>query len=228
MPLRSASWNGTADSGQVLATPAVRRLLKELSQDADGIVGIDIVGTGPGGRILKGDILAYATANGISLRSEIRGETHVTTGGAMSGDGGAAAEGRQRVDEGPVTAKSAGIPATARRSTEGDLPSGTPLSQEPKGLGVGELGSAFGADEPAADGGPLVVREERRVGSRREMKEPMVVPIRGEPSRRLARIRGQKQILSPVERGMRAGAHRQEPIPSPYLIYSSFLDIERY
>lgn len=41
----------------MLATPAVRRLCRELSID---LASVDIVGTGPEGRVLKHDVLAYA------------------------------------------------------------------------------------------------------------------------------------------------------------------------
>ncbi|CAN0379460.1 unnamed protein product, partial [Ectocarpus fasciculatus] len=44
---------------QVLATPAVRRLCREMSID---LALEPIPGTGPGGRLLKGDVLAHASA----------------------------------------------------------------------------------------------------------------------------------------------------------------------
>lgn len=49
---------------KVLATPAVRRLCRELSID---LSSARVAGTGAGQRVLKGDVLAYATANGIAL-----------------------------------------------------------------------------------------------------------------------------------------------------------------
>lgn len=47
-------------SGGVLSTPAVRNLAKEL-----GLVLNDIPGTGKDGRILKEDVLTYATGKGL-------------------------------------------------------------------------------------------------------------------------------------------------------------------
>ncbi|CAM9586328.1 unnamed protein product [Ascophyllum nodosum] len=61
---------------KVLATPAVRRLCRDLSIDFQRV---DISGTGPGGRVLKSDVLRHAEAVGISIE-RVRGESTTLTG----------------------------------------------------------------------------------------------------------------------------------------------------
>ncbi|CBJ32711.1 Dihydrolipoamide branched chain transacylase [Ectocarpus siliculosus] len=63
---------------QVLATPAVRRLCREMSID---LALEPIPGTGPGGRLLKGDVLAHASATAKTAAS----------GGPINGEMGTAA-----------------------------------------------------------------------------------------------------------------------------------------
>ncbi|CAM9089893.1 unnamed protein product, partial [Ectocarpus sp. 12 AP-2014] len=63
---------------QVLATPAVRRLCREMSID---LAVEPIPGTGPGGRLLKGDVLAHASATAKTAAS----------GGPTNGEMGTAA-----------------------------------------------------------------------------------------------------------------------------------------
>ncbi|CAN0556531.1 unnamed protein product, partial [Ectocarpus sp. 12 AP-2014] len=63
---------------KVLATPAVRRLCREMSID---LAVEPIPGTGPGGRLLKGDVLAHASATAKTAAS----------GGPTNGEMGTAA-----------------------------------------------------------------------------------------------------------------------------------------
>lgn len=79
--------NNNQQQTQVLATPAVRRLCRDLSLDlgtlvAAGTAGAGIVGTGTSGRVLKGDVLGYAKANRIALPREVI----ITTTGAIFED----------------------------------------------------------------------------------------------------------------------------------------------
>ena len=55
-------------SEAVRATPAVRRVAKEL-----GVALTDITGTGPGGRIVEGDVRAAAAGEGVAQRVPVRG-----------------------------------------------------------------------------------------------------------------------------------------------------------
>ena len=55
-------------SEAVRATPAVRRIAKEL-----GVALTDVIGTGPGGRIVEGDVRAAAAGEGVAQRVPVRG-----------------------------------------------------------------------------------------------------------------------------------------------------------
>lgn len=70
---------------QVLATPAVRKLCRDLGLDI-----APITGSGPAGRVLKGDVFAYASARGIPLPPPYRkGSTNLDadTHGSGGGEG---------------------------------------------------------------------------------------------------------------------------------------------
>jgi 2-oxoisovalerate dehydrogenase E2 component (dihydrolipoyl transacylase) len=58
--------NGAASASRppVLTVPSVRRLAKEHGIDLAAVVGKSLIPTGPGGRVLKGDVLAYLATVG--------------------------------------------------------------------------------------------------------------------------------------------------------------------
>jgi pyruvate dehydrogenase E2 component (dihydrolipoamide acetyltransferase) len=57
-PRKSSDPTATADGGQVKASPAARRIARELGVDL-----LAVMGTGPGGRITEDDVRAAASAN---------------------------------------------------------------------------------------------------------------------------------------------------------------------
>lgn len=73
-----------AAAAKVLATPAVRRVCREMSID----LSLEPVpGTGPGGRVLKGDVLAYAAKEAATGCGENAESTAVGAAGAAAEGG---------------------------------------------------------------------------------------------------------------------------------------------
>lgn len=180
---------------QVLATPAVRRLCRELKLDVASLHP----GTGAGGRILKGDVLAYAAANNFLVPSRLIGRIGndtVAGGGGVWGGGGvlsASAEGgRARgIGNDENLSLSAGGSLNGRALTPEDsgMSNSRGVSSSDEGLLRWSNGNVDGGTGFSSPVGPTVVLgvEEdgdgvvaRRAGAgRRERKSSVAFPIKG-------------------------------------------------
>lgn len=135
-----------------MATPAVRRLCRELFVDTGKFAMKNLTGSGAGGRILKGDVLAYAAANGISIP---RGIVNAGDDALLNGQGLSSVEAPSLAphDDSPFRS---------------DHHHPTPSSS-----------GAFERNETEHQP-PLLVGEQRPVKSARGARASVSVPIRGE------------------------------------------------
>ena len=153
---------------QVLATPAVRRLSRELSID---ISLAPISGTGAGGRVLKSDVLAYAAT--------IQGTAEAVTGNIVAVNGNAETAKQRRDDLFPSDNGN-------RISSSGSAGSSGQFAPPPLALPsvVGRGDEPVGASVAATDLEDTVPRvdgeREARKAAKRERRESVSVPIKGE------------------------------------------------
>lgn len=182
-----------AVAAKVLATPAVRRLCREMSID----LSIEpISATGPGGRLLKGDVLAHA--------AKATGATHDT---AQSSVGAAADEGAGPHPQGAGQHELSALLGLAKTpdmgfhddadrlgalsepASESASKSARDWSSEssvedrraPITIGRGEEISAAGVQVVVGrEQWTRPEKEARRPSGVRERKEPVSVPIKGD------------------------------------------------
>lgn len=181
---------------KVLATPAVRRLCRELSIH---LSREPISGTGPGGRVLKGDVLAYAEKRTATSREAADTDAAASAGNsdARAGVGVEASRPPQMAGLGGLAVyggAQAEAPPAAFHDDDDGLGS---LSEVPGGRSSGphrreerEAARSVGGSAPVEEGRkrlPTGERQPRIPAGVRERKEPVSVPIRGEGRRRRAR-----------------------------------------
>ena len=182
-----------AVAAKVLATPAVRRLCRDMSVD----LSLEpISGTGPGGRVLKGDVLAYAAKNSATRRGSPQ-----TSAGAVAKNEGAGNQPREAghhdLSAWRDLAETPDMVLVDHADRPGSLsePAGD-WSPESSGEGRRATTTIDRGEEVAAAGVQVAEEEEeeeeeeerwtqpekeaRRPSGSRERKEPVSVPIRGE------------------------------------------------
>ncbi len=175
---------------KVLATPAVRRLCRELSID---LSREPVSGTGPGGRVLKGDVLVYAENRTATSHGTAGAGTSAENGGARSGTNGEVVGPFQRAGlEGLVAyGEQADPPPAAFHGDDDGLGSLSevaggrscvPLRLEDGGARRIVSGSeAVGVEVVEEEQGPPgEISQPRRSATVRQRKEPVSVPIKGE------------------------------------------------
>eukprot|EP00953_Heterococcus_sp_UTEX-ZZ885_P008907 5285-Heterococcus_DN1.PRE.3 len=110
-----------AAAALVLTTPAVRRIAKEYGIQLGSAAHSSLTGTGPRGRLLKGDVVNYARINGLQPRALSSTDT-VTAASATAAAGAAATpavtKGWGRLERAPIAATTtplikAAVPAVA-------------------------------------------------------------------------------------------------------------------
>lgn len=186
-------------AAKVLATPAVRRLCREMSIDLS--LG-RISGTGPGGRVLKGDVLAYAAKEPATSRDSAQSSSV----SAVVADGGAAGQqprqaghydldiaalrGLREINPSMVFHSDADRLGLLAKPASGSVsePVSEPVSR-PAGDWSNRSGpTATDSAGEAAAAGVRVVEEEQRAPAEKEprrasgtrgRKEPVLVPIKG-------------------------------------------------
>lgn len=162
----------------MLATPAVRRLCREMSID----LSVEpIRGTGRGGRVLKGDVLAYTATRSATGETAIKYEM----GAAVEVDT------RQRHQQAGIAAY--GTQEARFSSVDGvGIGLGPPLEPVSRRANGGSLGSdrlegrttikgAAVGNEDVGEGGEdnREKNPRRRASGVREKKDPVSVPIKG-------------------------------------------------
>lgn len=180
---------------KVLATPAVRRLCREMSID---LSTAPISGTGPGRRVLKGDVQAYAAKE----TATSRGNAESSTGEMAERRGGQQPQEAGKPDIAALNglastpamvfhddaARLGSVSKTASESAPG--PVSRPALDWPSENSRADrrAPAASGSEETAAAGVQVAVEEEqwtplgkeaRRPSGVREQKEPVSVPIKG-------------------------------------------------
>lgn len=169
---------------KVLATPAVRRLCREMSID----LSVEpISGTGPGGRVLKGDVLAYAAK-----------ETATSHGTAHSSMAAVAEEGAGQDDlsalrglaQAPAMVFHDGAGRPGSLSKTASASASETLSRPARdwssesswvGSRAATTTDSSSAEEVTAVGVQVVVEEEQWTSTEKEAKRPPGVRARKEP-----------------------------------------------
>ena len=182
-----------ATSAKVLATPAVRRLCREMSID----LSLEpISGTGPGGRVLKGDVLAYAAKE--KTTSEDTAEIATGVGAERGGGHQSQQAGQNDLSAllGPAKTPAMAFHGDADRLGSLSRPASEPVARPaldwssansgadrraPPKTGCAEKGTAAGVQVVVEEEEQWTPpRKEARRPGVRERKEPVSVPIKGE------------------------------------------------
>lgn len=168
---------------KILATPAVRRLCREMSVDPSRE---PISGTGPGGRVLKGDVLAYVAAKtGAAVPQMTRAGT------AGERDSGVVGPQQHQQHEGDLSELAAHgahrkPPSTVVRHDNDDPGSvlGRPFEsprEEGRMAARRTSGSvAVGVEVEEVEEMEKGETQTRKASGVREMKQPVPLPIKGD------------------------------------------------